>query len=66
MRRAGATTSERAEARRTAEVASEQRLSDGAAIELTRERLVAPLDEALSVLCLRTTAAGLVACRLPG
>lgn len=52
--------------RRTAEVVGEQRLTDGGAIELTRARLSAPLEGALSALWLALVllAAGLVVVRL--
>jgi hypothetical protein len=54
--------------RRTVEVSGQQRLSDGTVIELTRERLVAPLDGALSVLWIAFVllATGLVVFRLSG
>jgi hypothetical protein len=54
--------------RRTVEVSGQQRLSDGTVIELTRERLVAPLDGALSVLWVAFVilATGLVVFRLSG
>lgn len=52
--------------RRTAEVSGEQRLTDGTVLELTRARLSAPLEGALSVLWLGLVllAVGLVAVRL--
>jgi hypothetical protein len=52
--------------RRTVEVVGEQRLTDGSALELTRARLSAPLESALSAfwLALALLAAGLVAVRL--
>lgn len=52
--------------RRTAEVVGEQRLTDGSALELTRARLSAPLEGALSALWLALVllAAGLVVVRL--
>jgi hypothetical protein len=54
--------------RRTVEVSGQQRLRDGTVIELTRERLVAPLDGALSVLWVAFVilATGLVVFRLSG
>jgi len=59
-------TPARALRRRTAHVAGEQVLSDGTVLQLTRERLSAPLEGALSTLALSLTllAAGLVAARL--
>lgn len=52
--------------RRTGEVVGEQRLTDGTALELTRARLSAPLEGALSALwlALALLAAGLVVVRL--
>jgi hypothetical protein len=52
--------------RRTAQVVGEQRLSDGTTVELSRERLSAPLEGALSALWLALVllAAGLVVMRL--
>lgn len=52
--------------RHTAEVSGEQRLTDGQVLELTRSRLAAPLEGALSALWLALVllAAGLVAVRL--
>jgi hypothetical protein len=52
--------------RRTAEVSGAQRLADGRAMELTPERLAAPLEGALSALwmALVLLAAGMVAARL--
>lgn len=52
--------------RRTVEVSGAQRLDDGQAIELTKARLMAPLEGALSALWLALVllAAGLVAMRL--
>jgi hypothetical protein len=52
--------------RQTAEVAGEQRLTDGTVLELTSARLAAPLEGALSALWLALVllAAGLVAVRL--
>lgn len=52
--------------RHTAALVGEQRLSDGRVLELTRERLVAPLEGALSALSVAVVvlAAGLVAMRL--
>ena len=52
--------------RRTVEVVGEQRLTDGSALELTRARLSAPLEGALSALwlALALLAAGLVVVRL--
>jgi hypothetical protein len=52
--------------RRTIEVSGEQRLADGTVLELTRARLSAPLEGALSALwpALVLLAAGLIAMRL--
>lgn len=52
--------------RRTAAVSGEQRLTDGTVLELTRARLSAPLEGALSALwpALVLLAAGLIAVRL--
>jgi hypothetical protein len=52
--------------RRTVEVTGEQRLADGQTVELSKERLMAPLEGALSALWLALVllAAGLVAVRL--
>jgi hypothetical protein len=52
--------------RRTAEVVGEQRLTDGSTLELTRARLSAPLEGALSAfwLALVLLAAGLIVVRL--
>ncbi|HWF36098.1 MAG TPA: hypothetical protein VG295_12015, partial [Solirubrobacteraceae bacterium] len=52
--------------RRTAEVTGEQRLTDGTELALTKARLAAPLEGALSALSLAVVllAAGLVAVRL--
>ncbi len=52
--------------RRTAEVVGEQRLTDGSTVELTRARLSAPLEGALSAfwLALMLLAAGLIVVRL--
>jgi hypothetical protein len=52
--------------RRTLEVSGEQRLADGTVLELSRERLSAPLEGALSALWLALVllAAGLIAVRL--
>jgi hypothetical protein len=52
--------------RRTVAISGSQRLSDGTVIELTRERLAAPLDGALSVMWVAFVllAAGLVVFRL--
>lgn len=52
--------------RRTAEVGGEQRLVDGTVLEITRSRLAAPLEGALSALALALVllATGLVAVRL--
>ncbi|HUB76573.1 MAG TPA: hypothetical protein VL977_05920 [Solirubrobacteraceae bacterium] len=52
--------------RRTLEVAGQQRLRDGTVVELTRERLAAPLDGALSLMWVGfvVLAAGLLAYRL--
>jgi hypothetical protein len=52
--------------RRTESVEGEQRLTDGRAVELTKERLFAPLEGALSALWLALVllAAGLVILRL--
>jgi hypothetical protein len=52
--------------RRTIEVIGEQRLADGRVVELTRERLMAPLERALSALWLALVllATGLVVVRL--
>jgi hypothetical protein len=52
--------------RRTTEVTGEQRLTDGTVVELTKSRLAAPLEGALSSLWLALVllAAGLVAVRL--
>jgi hypothetical protein len=52
--------------RRTVEVGGVQRISDGSQIELTQERLSAPLEGALSALWLALVllAAGLLVLRL--
>jgi hypothetical protein len=52
--------------RRTEAVEGEQRLTDGSAVELTRARLAAPLEGALSALWIAVVllAAGLLAVRL--
>jgi len=52
--------------RRTTEITGQQRLSDGSVVELTRERLLAPLDGALAVLWIGfvVLAAGLLVFRL--
>ena len=52
--------------RRTISVSGEQRLADGAVVELNAERLAAPLDGALRALSLAVVAlaAGLVVLRL--
>lgn len=52
--------------RDTVELVGEQRLADGSVVELSRERLVEPLEAALSVLWMAVTllAVGLVATRL--
>jgi hypothetical protein len=53
--------------RKTTFLSGEQRLADGSSIELSRSRLLAPLDAALRAMSIAITllAAGLLAVRLP-